>query len=103
MGEHGFTDGAVDLGHGLHAVIAEHDTGDDDQPTTWDLEALEHPCRLDDGTAIVQGVPADAFAESHQVTFTGGRLTVRPTIACDACGLHGEITDGRYQPIEADR
>lgn len=86
----------VDLGHGVHAIIVEVPSGDDDLPDRHELVQLEHRCLLPEGGPCTAVWPVNP--ESHTASFHQGLLTVRPALSCDACGLVGEVTDGQFVP-----
>lgn len=54
---------------------------------------FDHIC-LDD-TSVYGTLPNPSW--QHHVYETG--LSVRPSIHCLRCGLHGHITDGKWVPI----
>lgn len=56
---------------------------------------IEHACRTVDGLLLITA-PALQLDNGHRVTQTEP-LTVRPSIACGDCGLHGYIIDGSWQ------
>lgn len=88
---------AVDLGHGVRVVF-----------TAWNRHdkaglLVEHPCGDDDNhiSGIMFDLPgvAEAFPDRPLWELvTLDPLTVRPSLKCRACGHHGWITDGRWEP-----
>lgn len=87
----------TELGDGL-ALLAYTEA---EVPAGADL-GFRHVCRTwpddqePDGTCTT--VPAPRLT-NHTVTAGSGGLTIRASIACPDCGLHGYVTDGVWAPI----
>ena len=58
---------------------------------------IQHACRVVDGTQLVVAPALQLEAGGHVVESIDP-LTVRPSILCPDCGLHGFILAGAWSP-----
>lgn len=102
MSEYRFVDpGAIErvpLRQGGGVALALLRWGSSDEPANW---GFEHVCKEweddqePDGWFVKIVAPRIAL---HTVTRTAVGITVRASILCPDCGLHGFITDNRWSP-----
>lgn len=81
----------IDLGHGLRLREA---------PAGFELR---HLCKTGNGDRptdfrIWNAPIVDVVNPGHHTLVSREPLTIRPSISCPPCGLHGWITDGTWRP-----
>jgi hypothetical protein len=58
---------------------------------------IEHRCKLvDDGRQLVIAPRLTPGPDGHRIT-NDDPLTIMPSVLCPDCGLHGFITNGRWE------
>lgn len=84
----------IDVGGGVHLLVFS-----DDSHAPHNI-GVEHACmrwadeQEPDGEFVK--VIAPSLSPAHVVTGEPPTLTIRASIACPDCGLHGVVTDGRW-------
>lgn len=72
---------------------------DDDRLALVELTAggfaVAHRCKE---VGVGDRLVCDPALVDHTVTGEWPAMTVRPSVLCPDCGLHGFITDGRWSP-----
>lgn len=101
MAEHRFfrgipTGGRVDVGGGAALLWFPDDDSHDPHRI-----GIEHVCsrwpddQEPDGEFVK--IVAPALHPNHTVTMKDGKVTIRASIACPDCGLHGFVTNGQWE------
>lgn len=97
MAEHHFHDPilrAIDVGEGLAVVVFA-------EPIAPASVGFLHRCkswpdeREPDGEFVKVVAPR---LSRHTISGPDDALTIRASIACPDCGLHGHVTDGQWAP-----
>lgn len=84
----------LDIGHDVSILLVEY------QGEVVGLEETHpnqegKPCR---GWVALDSAPEDIRAHSHWRVVSKNPLTLTPSIRCRACGHHGHIREGKWEP-----